>query len=285
MFQFGLRAHDLGRHPAAELAATLAHFGPAAIQLALSKALDPAELGNGHLSPGAARRLRRIFEEHGIAIAVLGCYINPVHPDAAQRTRELYRFEEHLRFARDLGCSVVGTETGHRSADGSCHPDTGKTETFDLLCRSLERLLRVAEACSAIIGVEAVAGKHTVDSIDKMAGLLKRLDSPCLQVIYDPVNLVPPDGLTVSQEDFFTQAMAAFGSRIVVVHAKDFRMEAGKKSASLPPGQGELDYPALFRLLSQQKPWIDVLLEDCSPDNIGPALGYLRSIQSCQNLH
>jgi L-ribulose-5-phosphate 3-epimerase len=191
MLQFGLRAHDFGRLPAEELADALAAYRPASIQLALSKALPAEEAANGSLSPGYARRLRRIFESRGIAIAVLGCYINPVHPDPVVRERELRRFEEHLSYVRDFGCAIVGTETGYRSSDGSFHPDTEKPETFDLLCRSLERLLRAAESASAILGVEAVADKHTISSIEKMATLLHRLDSPNLQVIYDPVNLIP----------------------------------------------------------------------------------------------
>ncbi|MDZ7581150.1 MAG: TIM barrel protein [Deltaproteobacteria bacterium] len=143
---------------------------------------------------------------------------------------------------------------------------------------SLERLLRTAESTSAIIGVEAVAGNHTISSIEKMTALLHRLDSPNLQVIYDPVNLIPQDGLTETQESFFNQATAAFGSRIVAVHAKDFRIDAGQKKGTLPAGTGELDYPSFFRLLYQQKPWIDVLLVDRSPGTAGPALAFIRSL-------
>jgi len=278
MFQFGLRAHDLGRLPAEQLAEALAQFQPSSIQLALSKALSDPGGGNGTLSPGYARRLRRVFESRGIAVAVLGCYINPVHPDPGKRNQDLVRFEEHLRFARDFGCAIVGTETGHRSADGSFHPDTDSPETFDLLCHSLERLLRTAESSAALIGVEAVAGKHTISSIENMETLLHRLDSPNLQVIYDPVNLIPLEGLAETQESFFARAMAAFGSRIVAVHAKDFRMDASQKNGSLPAGTGELDFPSLFRLLYQQKPWVDILLEDCSPSTVGPALTFLRSL-------
>jgi sugar phosphate isomerase/epimerase len=278
MLQFGLRAHDFGRLPAQDLADALAAHSPASIQLALSKALPAGEAAYGALSQGYARRLRRIFESRGIAIAVLGCYINPVHPDPAIRDRDLKRFEEHLRHVRDFGCAIVGTETGCRSSDGSFHPDTEKPETFDLLCRSLERLLRVAESSAAILGVEAVADKHTISSIEKMAALLRRLDSPNLQVIYDPVNLIPRDGLKESHEAFFRRAMDAFGARVAAVHAKDYRMEAGQKSGALPAGSGELDYPALFQILKTQKPWVDVLLEDCGPSSAGPAMAFVRAL-------
>jgi L-ribulose-5-phosphate 3-epimerase len=278
MLQFGIRAHDMGRLPAESLAEALAGHTPASIQLALAKALSDTPSRTGSMSPGYARRIRSIFERRGIRISVLGCYINPVHPDPEARDAALARFEEHLRFARDFGCAVVGTETGSCSGDCSYHPDTEKPETFDLLCSSIERLLRTAERSGSIVGVEPVAHQHTVSTIEKTAELLNRFDSPNLQVIYDPVNLVPICGLEESQESFFERALFLFGDRIAAVHAKDFRIENGLKDGSLPAGTGMLDYPALFRRLSGIKPFIDVLLENTKPDSMGGALAFVRRI-------
>ncbi|MDR2701373.1 MAG: sugar phosphate isomerase/epimerase [Spirochaetaceae bacterium] len=288
MLQIGLRAHDYGTNVSPEkLADILAPYKPDCIQLALAKALSHIP-GPGGLSPGYARSIRNIFEERGIAIAVLGCYINPVHPDPAIREKQLRRFEEHLRFARDFGCSLVGTETGSCSGDCSFHPDTEKPETLDLLCRSLERLINTAEKCGSIAAIEAVADQHTVSSIEKMRIVLRRLASPCLKVIYDPVNLIPhaglcesglyESGLYESQKDFFAEAFAAFGDEIAAVHAKDFRMDAGGKTGTLPAGTGELDYPALLSLIAERKPGIDILLENSSPDTGKQAIAFLRSL-------
>ncbi len=276
MIQFGLRAHDIGTLPAEELADALAIFKPAAIQLALAKALSDSPSKPGMLSPGYARRIRDVFASRGIGIAVLGCYINPVHPDPAERERSLLRFEEHLAFARDFGCAIVGTETGSCNADSSFHPDTKNEATFDLLCHSIERLVRTAEQFGSIVGVEAVSGVHTVSDIGLMQKLLERIDSPNLRVIYDPVNLIPVDGLAESQEAFFTRAFGAFGSRIAAVHVKDFRMENGKKKGDLACGTGDFDFPAFFRILQERKPFIDVLLENSIPATLPATLAYLR---------
>ncbi|MDR2792506.1 MAG: sugar phosphate isomerase/epimerase [Treponema sp.] len=261
MLHFGLRAHDYGRLAPEALAESLAPYKPASIQLALSKALRDSPK-DGCISSGYARSVRRIFEKQDIPIAVLGCYINPVHPDADMREKMLRRFEEHLCFAPDFGCSIVGTETGSCNPDCSWHPDTQKRETFDLLCSSIERLLNAAEKRGAIIGVEAVADQHTVSSIALMEQLLVRFPSPCLKVIYDPVNLVPLAGLTEPQEAFFTRAFDAFHGRIAAIHAKDFRMENGEKINGLSAGTGEMDYKTFFRLLEQRTPGIDILLEN-----------------------
>ena len=272
--QIGLRAHDYGTGLSPEqLAETLAGYQPASIQLALAKSLaDPP--GSGGISPGYARRIRRALEQRGIAVAVLGCYINPVHPDAGIREAQLRSFEEHLRFVRDFGCALVGTETGSCNGDCSFHPDTEKPETFDLFCRSLERLLNTAEKCGSIAAIEAVADQHTVSTIEKMRLVLDRFPSPALKVIYDPVNLIPRAGLAESQERFFTRAFDAFGGEIAAVHAKDF--SATKKQKDLPAGTGDLDYPALLRLIRERKNGVDILLENTGPDTGKAAMAFLR---------
>jgi sugar phosphate isomerase/epimerase len=268
MPRIGLRAHDYGKLPPESLADTLAVFKPASIQLALAKAFPNAP-APGALNSGYARNIRDTFDRRGIAIAVLGCYINPVHPDPEEREKMLRRFEEHLRFARDFDCPIVGTETGSRNPDCSWHPDTQKPETFDILCASIERLVTCAEKCGSMVGIEPVADQHTLSTIEKTAALLERFPSPALKIIYDPVNLIPSSGLTEDQGRFFARAFDAFGNSIAVIHAKDFRMEGGKKSAALPAGTGDLDYPALLALLARKKPGIDILLENGVPETIG----------------
>jgi len=283
MLRIGLRAHDYGTNLSPEkLADILFEYKPASIQLALAKALSNIP-GAGGITPGYARGIKKIFEERGISIAVLGCYINPVHPDPAIREKHLRRFEEHLRYARDFGCSIVGTETGSCNGDCSFHPDTEKPETFDLFCHSLERLIKIAEKCGSIAAIEAVADQHVVSSMEKMQTVMRRLASPSLKVIYDPVNLIPNAGLREnssfqSQKDFFAEAFTAFGDEIVAIHAKDFRMDANGKIGTLPAGTGELDYPALLSLIAKRKPGIDILLENSSPDTGKQAMAFLKSL-------
>lgn len=275
--QLGLRAHDYGKNVSPEeLAEILAAYNLASIQLALAKALSGSP-GPGALSPGYARRIRQILEERRIAVAVLGCYINPVHPDPELRERQLRSFEEHLRFVRDFGCALVGTETGSCNGDCSFHPDTEKPATFDLLCRSLERLIKTAEKCGSIVAIEAVADQHTVSGVEKMGQVLRRLASPALKVIYDPVNLIPNAGLNESQEQFFTRAFDTFGDEIAAIHAKDFRCEGGRKNGALSAGAGDLDYKALLRIVNERKPGIDILLEDSNPAKVKEAMAFLQN--------
>jgi sugar phosphate isomerase/epimerase len=275
MIQIGLRAHDYGCLAPEELAAILSSYEVDSIQLALAKAFrDPP--APGCVNPGYARRIRKIMEERNLAVAVLGCYINPVHPDTEEREKSLRLFEEHLRFARDFGCPLVGTETGSLNPDCSWHPGTGGPEVFDTLCFSVERLLKTAERCGSMVGIEAVADRHTISSIEKMMKLLERFPSPSLGIIYDPVNLIPENGPEESQERFFRRALDAFGNKIMAVHLKDFRMEGGKKSGDLPAGTGKLDWPCLLGLLKERRPGVDLLLENSDPERGRETIRFIR---------
>lgn len=275
----GLRAHDFGKMRADMLAETLSAYRPSCIQLAPSKALPVIPPCPGALNAAMAKDIARAFSARNMGIAVLGCYFNPIHPDLDVRESQLLRFEEHLRLARDFGCAVVGTETGSLNPDCSWHPGTQSQSAFDTLCNSVERLAKVAEESGCIIGLEPVADQHTLSSIEKTELLLKRIDSNAIGIIFDPVNLVPELGLSESCEIFFARAGAAFGDRIVAVHAKDFTMKAGRKSAALPAGSGDLDYRALFRMLKEHAPCAPILLENTSPSTALAAMDFIEMLQ------
>ena len=284
MITIGVRAHDFGTLPPEELAAAVALPGVSCIQLALSKAVSGVEKDPAILGPAGARSIRDAFSRRGVSIAVLGCYINPVHPDPSARNEALRRFEDHLRAAADFGCRIVGTETGSIEPDCSFHPDTAKESTFRALVDSVRRLARVAEATGpggAIVGIEAVADKNTISSAALMKRLLAEVDSPSVGVIFDPTNLVPNKGVK-SQDSFLDECFAAFGDRIVAIHAKDYRMEEGRggpgKVHPLPAGTGELDWVGFFRRLrAAGKDGVPILLENAGPAETPGAIERLQS--------
>lgn len=280
MITLGVRAHDFGRLPTLQLAEKIADTGVHYVQLALSKAFpEMYESPKMADAPGIAAA----FHEKGLQIAVLGCYINPVHPDLFVRERALARFEEHLEWASVFGCSIVGTETGSRNQDCSYHPETTTEQTFRELVSSISHLVNYAEKLgSVIVGIEPVAEIHTVHSPALMNRLLREIDSPALGVIFDPVNLVPKTGVR-SQDEFLDECFDSFGSKIVVIHAKDYRISEGSsgpvKSKSLPAGTGELDWKGLFqRLKNIGNPPLPVLMEDLRPEEVPATRDRLLSL-------
>ncbi|MFA6689570.1 MAG: sugar phosphate isomerase/epimerase family protein [Sphaerochaetaceae bacterium] len=288
--QLGFRAHDFGKFATAdELATVIETFQtPSSIQLALKKVI-PTALDASDYTPRYIDGIRQALAAHGVHVAVIGCYINPVHPDPEQLEAHLKRFETHLKFNREFGCRIVGTETGSLNPDCSYHPDTSEPAVFDRLCRSIGRLLEAAVKYDGIVAVEAVSRSHTICSIARMVRLLEKFDTPHLRVIYDPVNLTPWTGIPEldgsvrrhpsqeAQRSFFRQALDAFGDKIVAIHAKDYVLdEAGRKIGDIPLGTGTMDWKCLAQELQERLIDVPVLLENLNPATLTQTLDYLR---------
>ena len=275
VFRFGVRAHDFGRLPAETLAAKIAAKGLVCTQLALTKAIAGLELKPGQLNPGLAFDIGQAFQRHQVQIAVLGCYINPLHPDPATRTGLLNWFKEHLRFARDFGCGLVALETGSLNADYSPHPDNHSAAAFEQSIASLATLVEEAERFGVTVGIEGVS-HHAVSTPAKMRTVLDTLRSPNVQVVFDPVNLLSlanhGDQDRVIQESF-----DLFGDRIAIIHAKDFIVEG---DAILPTrtGQGQLHHARLLDFITHRKPGISILFEENNEETVTGSMDFIRRL-------
>jgi L-ribulose-5-phosphate 3-epimerase len=275
MLTFGVRGHDFGKAPVAELAGKIAAKKFTSLQLALSKALSEPDCSPGQLNPALAKHIGRVFATHNIEIAVVGCYINPVHPDPLQRAKELAHFQEHLRFAADFGCRIVGTETGSVNADCSFHPASRTDAVFKEICASVAQLVETAERHSAFVGVEAVI-RHTIHSPQRLKQLLDSIGSDNLQVIFDPVNLLDINNYQ-EQDRIIQESFDLFGERMLVLHAKDFQIRDGQFE-TVPAGRGLLDYPLLIKLIKQAKPYVYTLFEEINPADLDAGRDYLTSL-------
>lgn len=276
MLQFGMRAHDCCPPlPAEECFDTLAANGLRHIQLAFEKSISDYDFSTGHYSAGFARYLADALDRRGLHTAVLGCYINPVHPDEAMRRREVDRFVERLRYAKHLRADMVGTETGRFSADMSVTPATASQECWRALLDSFSRIAQAAEALGVTVGVEGVFD-HTVSTPERMAQFLRELRSPAVEVILDFANLVSPDACgREDQEQLAERAFALYGDRISVLHLKDCVFEHGVQKC-VRPGTGVVHWQAPLRWVSREKPRIIGLLEESSPERYAQDCAYFE---------
>lgn len=278
MLNIGVRAHDFGKMSPEELSKTISEYGFGHIQLALKKAIS--EFGDDHnrMSPGMGNYFQDCFLSRGIRISVLGCYINPVHPDRTIRKESLQRFTEHLLYARSFGCSIVGTETGSPLADSRYTEEIYKEETFQDFISSIKILVEAAEKTGTIVAIEGVADKNCIFSHERMKRTMELIPSPNLGIIYDPVNFLPT-AREQESDALMKEAFELFASKIVAIHAKDYTMKDGTKDGTLPAGQGSLNYHLLFDLIKYYKPWVPVLLENNTPHTIESSLSYIQTVK------
>lgn len=273
MMKFGIRAHDLGHGSADDIARWAAEHKMDVVQLAPTKALadlaDPARL-----TPAYAREVAAAFARQNVGIAVLGCYINLVHPDAAVRQQEILRFKRYLRLARDFGCPVVGTEAGSWSGGIADHPHNRSEEAFAILLDNLADLEREARACDVTIALEAAA-PYVIADADSMLRALDALPSGHLGIIYDPVNLLNAANHT-QHEVLFDDFLDRLGPRMLAMHVKDYCPTEGGGMQVLPSGKGLVDYAYLLRRARKFAPDLPVIMEDNCLADMDESLAYLR---------
>lgn len=277
MINLGVRAHDFGKLPLDELAGKIAAHQLNCVQFAATKAMAGFDEDAGRLNPGLAVHARDSFARHGIRIAVLGCYINLADPDEKTRRFHLARFKAHLRYARDFGCSVVGTETGSLHADFSWHPDNHGEDAYQRVAEGVQELIDEAEKFGVLVCIEGVE-RYVMHSPQTLKRLIDDVESNNLQIIFDPVNLLNAKNYE-QQDAIMEEAFDLFGERIAIVHVKDFTMANGefRPQASGTPG-GQLNLSLLCRLIKQHKPWVQVLLEDTHPDTIARSAHHVREV-------
>src|SRR4030042_1568520 len=140
--RIGVRAHDFGKLPAEELARRIAAKGMASVQLNVGASIAGVDGRPGYLTPGLADHVGRAFDQAGVSIAVLSCYVNLIHPDPATRAALLAQFKEHVRFARGFGCGVVALESGSLNADYSPHKENHTERALKQTVASLTELAR-----------------------------------------------------------------------------------------------------------------------------------------------
>ncbi len=273
---YGMRCHDIC--PKGDIDAVfdgVRDSGIHQIQLALGKSISGFDFNYGHYSPGFGRVIREKLKERGIHVAVLGCYINPVSPDEPKRQEAVRKFIEHLKYAKAIGADMVGTETGRYDPDFKVTPYTYTEGCYQLLLKSMREIAAAAEKLGMTVGVEAVHD-HTLYCPEIMRRFLEDMDSPNVEAILDPVNLISGENY-LHQDEVIENAFRLYGDRITMVHVKDFVLKDGKPQFA-HVGEGLFHYEPLMRNLKSQKPYITMLLENSTKDRYHGDVEYLQKI-------
>lgn len=273
--QIGIRVHDTKELPLEKRLQGIKEQGFSCGHLALSKVSNGYSVKNAALTPGLAMYIKRAFAKNELDIAVLGCYLNLANPNQEQLAGIVETYKAHIRFASVLGCGVVGTETGSPNEEyrfeAACHT----RDALDTFIGNLRPVVAYAEKMGVIVAIEPVF-KHIVSNAVRAKEVLDRIQSPNLQIILDPVNLLDISNYQ-DRERIVEEAIALLGEATAVVHIKDFVAEGGQLK-SLAAGSGMMDYRKILSFVKKEKPFIHVTLENTVPDNAVRAREFIQSV-------
>ena len=273
--QLGIRLHDIKKAPLEERLSIAHEQGFACGHLALSKVISEYPVDDGALTPGYALYLKKLFAKNELDIAVLGCYLNLANPNPESLNKIRKRYLTHIGFASLLDVGVVGTETGAVNEEYKFEERNHSEEALDIFIHNVRPVVEYAEKMGVIFAIEPVY-KHIVCNPKRARRVLDEINSPNLQIIFDPVNLLDISNYK-NRDEIIEEAMELLGDDIAMIHIKDFVVEDGKL-VSVAAGTGEMDYTKIMKFIRERKPYVHVTLENTVPENAVAAREYIQNL-------
>lgn len=283
MIRIGYRAHDFGSFDSADkLASAIEEKDKNAfIQLALNKVIPSARNWKDWDEEYIAC-IREDLLKHGVKIGIVGCYIQPVHPDEDKRRSDIERFKKSIRLNKAFGCNIIATETGTRNPKGGYSLDTAEPKYIELFYSALSEMVEEAEKYNALCTIEAVAHTHTMSTPERMARMLEKFPSKNLKVLFDPVNLIPYSGIIEkdgtylahpseeAQRAFYSPILDLYQDRLVAIHCKDFVLSEndGHKIGDIPALTGVFDWNGFIKELVKRGIDVPITLENLDPKTV-----------------
>ena len=236
--QLGIRLHDTKKLPFEERIANVHELGFACGHLAPGKVITEFPTTDEALTPGLAMYMKNVFAKNQVDVAVLGCYLNLANPNPEQLSKITHRY----------------------TAVPECHGE----EALQTFITNLRPVVKYAEQMGVVIAIEPV-WKHIVYNPARARRVLDEINSPNLQIILDPVNLLDYCNYK-DQVAIVDEAIDLLGEDVAMVHLKDFIPEDGKLR-SVGCGLGQMDYTSILKFMKERKPYIHATLEDTTPEN------------------
>ena len=270
MIQIGIRLHDVNTNKEKqfqtleERAKTARAEGFSCVHLALGKVIPGVVFDEAAMTEGLAMRVKRVFGQNELDVAVLGCYLNLAHPDPAKRKDIQSRYYANIRVAALAGACMVGTETGAPNEAYKYEPACHGAEALDTFIRNLAPVAEEAEKRGVTLAIEPV-WNHIVWNPDRALEVIRSIGSRNLRIIFDPVNLLSMENVE-DRERVIGEAMDKLCDRIAMVHLKDFVRENGKLK-SVAAGTGEMEYSDILSFLKARKPYVMATLENTDDTN------------------
>ena len=275
--QLGIRLHDTKKLPFEERIANVHELGFVCGHLAPGKVITEFPTTDEALTPGLAMYMKNVFAKNQVDVAVLGCYLNLANPNPEQLAKITHRYMAHIRFASWLGCGVVGTETGAPNETYTAVPECHGEEALQTFITNLRPVVKYAEQMGVVMAIEPV-WKHIVNTVERARKVLDAIDSPNLQIIFDPVNLLYVGNID-KQDEIINQAFDLLLKDIAVVHCKDYVVE-GDELKSIAAGTGGLNYPLLLKKIKEHKPYVHCTLENTVPENAVATREFMEKLYS-----
>ena len=266
-FKIGVRAHDVGKLGANELAVAVKSFGFDGVQLVFPKALGQ------NVDEVDIQEVRIAFKD---SIILIGAYFNMIHPDLDVVSEGIKNFKKNLKAAHLLKVKYVASETGSLMGSPWNYVEGNHSdESFNKVVNVTRDLLEEAAKLKVHILIEG-AWQHTIYSPKRLRQLVDELDHPNLDVIIDLYNFLNIDN-HMTHIEIFKESLTLLKDRIQVIHLKDYIIEDNKlKQVGL--GQGLMNYKEIFKLIKSFDIKPNLVFEGVTRDDLKSSIEFIKNI-------
>ena len=253
IFKLGARIHDI-LFEGAHLTERLKETGVEVVQLTLPKFVSWSESPQNY-SLEKLKALKTAFDEAGVEIKVLSCYINPL---AADVEKEQAVFRKFVDYCSVLGIGIVGTETGSAVSDLKDYKLNLTEENYQKAKNCLKPLAEYAAEKGVTVGIETVS-YFPICSAERFNRLESDLKPAEIYSIFDATNLLNAENYT-RQREITEEFIKTHAKKIKVVHLKDFVLQNGIFTETALFGGG-LDIKFVLEKLAEYGVKADIIVE------------------------
>jgi sugar phosphate isomerase/epimerase len=228
-------------------------------------------IGGLEITDDDIEHVKDIFARTGLEMGPFGVGYAAIHPDREIEKEYKRNLVKALKIGGKLGCTNIRISAGSMDPNNIWihHPENHTQKALDMLIESTKELVPVAEDSRCAICPETTQWT-IVGSIARMEEYVDRLDSPYVQVTFDPVNHMTSERVYESGR-FMKCAIGFLGDRIGEFHVKDVMVQDRLLVSHIdecPMGTGVLDHEAIIRASGQLESWKTFSLEHFSDKNL-----------------
>ena len=272
--QIAFRTHDLGVKGLENAIRKADSCGISAVQLVAYKFMDEIKYAPDALNETNSAAIGCALKNAGISVPLIGAYFNPVHSNKEKVAASKAVFKDYLKYCHNLGCNIVGSETGSFNDDKWTYNPLNRTEeALQTVISTFKELAEYAKACGAFVGMEGAAG-HVCWNVATLKRAIDEINADNIKVIFDIYNYLDASNYQ-NYLDILEEGLKTFNN-IVVFHIKDCVFEDGKLK-QVAPGKGMFDFDKILSKIKAYDKDACLVLEGTTGEDIIPCIEFIKN--------
>lgn len=269
------RTHDLGVRGLDAAIDKIKKCNIDGIQLVAYKFMDEIKYAPEALNAENSAAIGNALKAAGIEVGLIGAYFNPVHSDKEKVARCKSIFKDYLKYSRNLGCDIVGSETGSFNDDKWTYNPLNRTEqALKTVIETFSELAAYAKSVGAYVGMEGAAG-HVCYDVATLKRAVDAIGADNIRIIFDIYNYLDA-GNYESYLDILDEGLETFAGKIHIFHIKDCVFADGKLK-QVAPGKGMFDFDKILGKIKAYDKDATLVLEGTTGEDIVPCTEFIRN--------